>query len=115
VVDSWRRYKRDLTEAEDRPTARWSVFRAKQVSQRDLLIPSSRHRVKLFGACLFCGAGLSVLWVYFPLLMISIALNHSFGAWNWIAMGAFAAVAGLALYLYAAADERKYWESLDRY
>jgi hypothetical protein len=111
VVDSWRRYKRDLTEAEDRP-ARWSVLRPKQVSQRDLLIPSSRQRVKLFGACLFCGAGLSVLWVYFPLLMVSIALDRSFGVWKWTVLGGFAAFAGLALYLYAVADEQKYWDSL---
>ncbi len=111
MVDSWRRYKRDLTEAEDRPT-RWSAVRPKRVSQRDLLIPVSRHRVKLFAACLFCGFGLSVLWVFFPLLMVSIALDRSLGAWNWAIMGGFAAVAGLALYLYAAADEQKYWDSL---
>lgn len=112
MVDSWRRYKRDLTEAEDRPAARWSVFRPKQVSQRDLLIPVSGHRLKLFVACLLCGAGLSVLWVYFPLLMVSIMLDDDFGVWGWTVMGGFAAFAGLALYLYAAADEQKYWDSL---
>jgi hypothetical protein len=111
VVDSWRRYKRDLSEAEDRP-ARWSAFRPKQVSQRDLLIPASRHRLKLLVACLFCGAGLSMLWFYFPMLMLSIALNHDFGPWKWTVMGGFAALTGLALYLYSAADEQKYWDSL---
>jgi len=111
VVDSWRRYKRDLTEEQDRP-ARWRVLRPSQVSQRDLLIPGSRHRLKLFLACLFCGAGLSVLWVYFPLLMISIALDRNFGIWKWTVLGGFAAIAALALYLYAAADEEKYWDSL---
>ena len=111
MVDSWRRYKRDLSEAEDRP-ARWSVLRPKPVTQRDLLVPTGADRLKLFGACLFCGAGLSVLWVYFPLLMVSIMLNRDFGAWMWTGMGAFAAVAGVALFLYASADERKYWESL---
>jgi len=111
MVDSWRRYKRDLTEAEDRP-ARWSTLRPKQVSQRDLLIPVGRHRVKLLAACLFCGFGLSVLWVYFPLLLVSIAADRSLGAWNWAIMGGFAAAAGLALYLYSAADERRYWDSL---
>ena len=84
MVDSWRRYKRDLTGAEDRP-ARWSALRPKQVSQRDLLIPASRHRLKLLAACLFCGFGLSVLWFYFPMLMLSIAIDHSFGPWKWIA------------------------------
>lgn len=110
MVDSWRRYKRDLTEAEDRP-GRWSAFRPKPVSQRDLLIPVGRDRVKLFAACLFCGFGLSVLWVFFPLLMVSIALDRSLGIWNWAIMGGFAAVAGLVIYLYAAADEQRYWDS----
>jgi hypothetical protein len=112
VVDSWRRYKRDLTAAEDRPAARWSVFRPKQVSQSDLLIPVGRDRVKLFAACLFCGAGLSVLWVYFPLLMVSIALNESFGAWLWIGMAGFGGLVALALFAWASANEKRYWESL---
>lgn len=112
MVDSWRRYKRDLTEAEDRP-ARWSALRPKQVSQRDLLIPASRHRLKLLAACLFCGFGLSVLWFYFPMLMLSIAIDHDFGTWKWIATGNLAAAIGLTLYLYSAADEQKYWDSLD--
>jgi hypothetical protein len=109
MVDTWRRYKRDLTEAEDRPTARWSALRPKQVSQRDLLIPVGRHRVKLLVACLFCGFGLSVLWVFFPLLMVSIFIDRSLGVWNWAIMGGVAALAGLALYFYSAADEQRYW------
>jgi hypothetical protein len=112
MVDSWRRYKRDLTEAEDRPTTRWSPLRPKQVSQRDLLIPVGRHRVKLLVACLFCGFGLSVLWVFFPLLLVSIFIDRSLGVWNWAIMGGVAALGGLALYLYSAADEQRYWDSL---
>ncbi len=111
MVDSWRRYKRDLSEAEDRP-ARWSALRPSLVSQRDLLIPASRHRLKLFAACLFCGAGLSVLWFYFPLLMISIALDRNFGSWVWTGMGAFAALVTLVLFAWASANEQRYWESL---
>jgi hypothetical protein len=112
MVDSWRRYKRDLTEAEDRPTTRWSALRPKQVSQRDLLIPVNRRGVKLFAACLFCGFGLSVLWVFFPLLLVSIFIDRSLGVWNWAIIGGAAALAGLALYLYSAADEQRYWDSL---
>jgi hypothetical protein len=112
LVDSWRRHKRDLTEAEDRP-ARWSVLRPKQVSQRDLLIPASRHRLKLLAACLFCGFGLTVLWFYFPMLVLSIAIDHDFGPWKWIVTGGLTGAIGLTLYLYSAADEQKYWDSLD--
>jgi hypothetical protein len=82
------------------------------VSQRDLLIPVDPHGVKLLAACLFCGFGLSVMWVYFPLLTISIVLDRSLGVWNWVIIGGFTAFAGLALYLYAAVDEQKYWDSL---
>src|SRR6266550_7297135 len=112
MVDSWRRYKRDMTETEDRPTARWSALRPKQVNQRDLLIPVGRHRVKLLVACLFCGFGLSVLWVFFPLLLVSIFIDRSLGVWNWAIMGGVAALAGLALYLHSAADEQRDWDSL---
>jgi len=112
VVDSWRRYKRDLSESEDRPVSRWTVLRPKQVSQRDLLIPTSADRLKVLGACLACGAGLSVLWIYFPMLMVSIALDRDFGFWLWAVMGGFAAVTGLALFGYAVSDDRRYWDSL---
>jgi hypothetical protein len=112
VVDSWRRYKRDLTAAEDRPVSRWSVFRPKQVEQRDLLIPTGADRLRLLGACLLCGVGLSVLWIYFPMLMVSIAIDHDFGFWKWTGMGVFAALAGLALFVCAVTDEQRYWDSL---
>jgi hypothetical protein len=112
VVDSWRRYKRDLTEAADRPAARWRVFSPKQVEQRDLLIPTGAHRFRLLGACLLCGGGLSILWIYFPMLMASIALDRDFGFWKWTAVGGFAVLAGLVLFGYAVADEERYWDSL---
>ncbi len=112
VVDSWRRYKRDLSESEDRPVSRWTVLRPKQVSQRDLLIPTSADRLKLLGACLACGFGLSVLWIYFPMLMVSIALDRDFGFWKWAVMGGFGAATGVALFGYAVSDEQRYWDSL---
>jgi len=112
-VDGWRRYKRDLSETEDRTAARWSAFRPKQVTHSDLLLPTHADRFKLFAACLACGAGLSLLWIYFPMMMISIALDRDFGFWKWTVMGAFAALTGLALFGYGLTDERKYWDSLD--
>lgn len=81
-----------------------------KVRQSDLLVPLHRERWKLFGACLVCGAGLSVLWVYFPMLLVAIMLDDNFGVWKWAAMGAFAAVATVALFLYASAEEEKYLE-----
>ena len=110
-VDGWRRYQRDLSQAEDRPAVRWSVLRPKQVNQSDLVLPAG-GRLRLLAACLVCGAGLSVLWIYFPMLMISIAWNHDFGFWKWTVMGGFAALTSLVLFGYAVADEQKYWDSL---
>jgi hypothetical protein len=110
-VDAWRRYKRDLGESEDRHAARWSALRPSQVSQSDLLLPAG-GRLKLLGACLACGAGLSVLWIYFPMLMISIELDHDFGFWKWLVMGGFAALTGLVLFCFAVKDEQRYWDSL---
>jgi hypothetical protein len=112
-VDGWRRYKRELSETEDRTAARWSVFRPKQVTHSDLLFPTHADRLKLLGTCLACGAGLSLLWIYFPMMMISIALDRDFGFWKWTVMGAFATLTGLALFGYGLIDEQKYWDSLD--
>jgi hypothetical protein len=82
------------------------------VRQRDLLVPLHADRLKLFGACLVCGAGLSVLWVYLPLMLIGIPLGNDFGIWKWVGMGAFAAAVTVALFLYASAKEAHYLETL---
>jgi hypothetical protein len=83
-----------------------------KISQRDLLVPLNPSRLKLLGACALCGAGLSVLWVYFPVLLVTIPLNAHIGLWLWLAMAAFAAVATLALFLYASAKEEEYLDEL---
>jgi hypothetical protein len=84
-----------------------------KVRQGDLLVPLHRERWKLFGACLVCGAGLSVLWVYVPLFLVAILVNDNFGVWKWVAMGAFAAVTTVALIRYASAKEEEYLEELE--
>ena len=83
-----------------------------KVRQRDLLVPLHRDRWKLFGACLVCGAGLSVLWVYFPLFLVAILLNNNLGVWKWIGMGAFTAVVTVALFVYASTKEEEYLEDI---
>jgi hypothetical protein len=115
----WRRaYRRrndagrfDLRDPDQEPKG-WKRGRNK-ISQRDLLIPLSPSRLTLLGACAVCGAGLSVLWVYFPLLLVAIALDRPFAQWEWIGLGAFAAVVTVALFLYASAKEEDYLEELN--
>jgi hypothetical protein len=100
----WRRASFDLATHPLHPSPR--------VSQRDLLVPLNKDRAKLFAACLVCGAGLSVLWVYFPLFIVAILLDNDFSPWKWVGMGAFAAVMTVALFLYASAEEAKYLEKI---
>lgn len=100
----WRRASFDLRTHPNHPNPK--------VSQRDLLVPLYADRLKLFGACFVCGAGLSVLWVYVPLFLVAIMLNDDFGAWKWAAMGAFAAVTTVVLFLYASGKEEQYLESI---
>jgi hypothetical protein len=89
----------------------WKRTRHK-ISQRDLLVPLSASRLKLLGACTVCGCGLSLLWVYFPILLVTIPLDAHIGLWLWGSMAAFASVATLALFLYASAKEDEYLEEL---
>jgi hypothetical protein len=113
----WRRaYRRsdaerfDLRDPDQEPKG-WKRTRHR-ISQRDLLVPLSSNELKLFGACLLCGVGLSLLWAYFPMLMVAIMLNEKFGPWHWAGLGAFAVVLTVALFLYASAKEEEYLEEL---
>jgi hypothetical protein len=93
----WGRLSIKLNTKPDRLPAR--------IDQADLLIPSSADRLLLLGACLVCGACISVLWGYFPLFLLSVVVGVSFGGWLW---GSMAAVAlGSALLLFAIAVERE--------
>jgi hypothetical protein len=78
-----------------------------KVTQDDLLVPSARDRLALLGACLLCGACLSVLWVYFPLMFIAIPLDAHLGDWPWIAMGVVTVLAGVFLFAYASVRDRR--------
>ena len=100
----------DLRDPDQEPKG-WKRTRHK-ISQRDLLVPFNPSRLKLFGACVLCGAGLSVLWVYFPVVLVTIPLNAHIGLWLWVAMAAFATAATLVLFLYASAKEEEYLEEL---
>jgi hypothetical protein len=111
VVDSWRRYRRDPNDKEERPR-RWNPLVPKKVSHQDLVIPARRGRLTLFGACVLCAAGFSILWVYFPMLIVAIMLDHDLGDWIWGSMAGFTSVFSVALYVHAAAEEEKQLDTL---
>jgi hypothetical protein len=111
-VDEWWRSPRSKVAGSKRKTKNRSPLRPSPVRPHDFLVPVSADRLKLFGACAVCGAGLALLWVYFPMLLVAILLDESFGVWEWAGMGAFAAVVTAALFRYASAEEEKYLEEL---
>lgn len=84
----------------------------KRIDQADLLIPTSGDRLVLLGACLVCGACISVLWGYFPLLLITIVGGVSFGAWLWSSLAAVALGSALVLFAIAVERERGYADTL---
>jgi hypothetical protein len=111
-VDEWWRSSRSNVAGSKRKTKNRSPLRPSPVRPHDFLVPVGADRLKLFGACAVCGAGLAVLWVYFPVLLVAILLDESFGVWKWAGMGVFAAAVTAALFRYALAEEEKYLEEL---
>jgi hypothetical protein len=72
VAKGWERASIDLN---TRP-----VRVERDIRREDLLAPSHDHTVVLLAVCLLCGAMLSVLYVFFPLLLITFA-GIDLGAW----------------------------------
>ena len=68
----------------------------RDIRREDLLAPSSENIVLLLGACLLCGVMLSVLYVFFPLLLITFA-GFDLGGWlmGSVLVGAVASAVGL--------------------
>lgn len=52
----------------------------RDIRREDLLAPSHERTGLLLAACLLCGAMLSVLYVFFPLLLITFA-GFDLGGW----------------------------------
>jgi type IV secretory pathway TrbD component len=68
----------------------------RDIRREDLLTPSSQGTVLLVGACLLCGVMLSVLYVFFPLLLVTFA-GFDLGGWlmGSVLVGAIASSIGL--------------------
>ena len=82
------------------------------IDQADLLIPRSADRLVLLGACLVCGACISVLWGYVPLFLFTVVAGISFGAWLWSTLAAIALGSALVLFAIAVDRERGYADTL---
>jgi hypothetical protein len=84
---------------------------ARDIRRADLLAPSHTHPVVLAALCLFCGLLLSMLYVYFPLLLITFA-GFDLGPWLVGSVVAGAVASAAVLYAWERRDERDFVNEL---
>jgi hypothetical protein len=78
------------------------------------MVPDFASKLVLFGACLACGAMLSVLWGFFGLTFLALALGVH-GAWVWWGMLVIAVTSALGLFAYASWERERDREWLERF
>jgi hypothetical protein len=82
----------------------------RRVRQRDLLLPADHNSLRLLGACLVCGICASVLYVWMPLMLVTIALSRPIGPRIWLIVGVVAVLVGGVLYAFALKQMERYRE-----
>lgn len=80
------------------------------IRPRDVLLPAHHSRLKLFGACVVCGVAISILYVWLPLLVLSIAINKPIGPQIWLFVLTAAVVATTVLFILASRQMARYRE-----
>ena len=86
------------------------VKRRRGITKRDLLLPAHHNRLKLLGACIACGVSASILYVWMPLLFVTILLNKPIGPEIWLIVLAGAIVASTVLFVFASRQMARYRE-----
>lgn len=99
---SWDRASFELNTAPTR--------RRRGIRPRDVLLPAHHNPLKLLGACIVCGISASILYVWFPMLFFSIALNKRIGPQIWLIVLAAAVITSVVLYISAARQMARYRE-----
>ena len=98
--DMWERPSLDLNTRPDKPPRR--------MTRNDLLMPRGPYSMRTASLTLAGGVGMAVLYVFFPLLLVSIFFP--LGPWLLVVTGIAAAVFWLVLFVASvrehAADER---------
>jgi hypothetical protein len=84
---------------------------ARDIRRADLLAPTHERPVVLAALCLLCGLMLSVLYVYFPLLLITFA-GFDLGGWLMGSVLVGAVASAVALYVWERRDERDFLNRL---
>jgi hypothetical protein len=83
----------------------------RDIRREDLLAPSHAQPVVLAALCLFSGLMLSVLYVFFPLLLITFA-GFDLGGWLMGSVAVGAVASAVALYVSERRDERDFLDEL---
>jgi hypothetical protein len=83
-----------------------------RVTQRDLLIPSASHKLKLLGDSLVFGLVLGVL-AYFPMWIADVLDPANLRTWIWTTMLAAGVGGALFLFVYASITERRFAKFLE--
>ena len=83
----------------------------RDIRREDLLTPSSEGTVLLVGACLLCGVMLSVLYVFFPLLLVTFA-GFDLGGWLVGSVLVGAVVSAILLYAWEIRSRRDFLNEL---
>lgn len=82
----------------------------RRVKQRDLLLPADHNPFRLLGACVVCGVCASMLYVWMPLLLVTIGLSRPIGPRIWLIVLAAAVLVSLVLYVFALKQMARYRE-----
>ena len=82
----------------------------RRVKQRDLLLPADHNPFRLLGACVVCGVCASILYVWMPLLLVTIGLSRPIGPRIWLIVLGAAALIGSVLYAFASKQMERYRE-----
>jgi hypothetical protein len=82
----------------------------RRLRQRDLLLPAHHSTLRLFGACAACGACISLLYVWTPLMVVAILLNRPLDPWFWIVVVTAVFVAAIVLFVLSMRQMARYKE-----
>lgn len=83
----------------------------RDISREDLLAPAQEGIALLLAACLACGLMLSVLYVFFPLVLITFA-GFDLGAWLMGSVLAGALLSGAFLFVWEIRSRRDFVNEL---
>ena len=82
----------------------------RRVRQRDLLLPAHHSSLKLLGACGVCGICAALLYVWMPLMLVTIALSRPIGPRIWLIVLGAAVLVGVVLFIFASKQMERYRE-----